>query len=127
VSDEVDLAQFRALVVVASRGSVSLRELAEAAQLHLSRASRLCDRLVIDGLINRVDDPANRRQLILTLTPKGERVVQTVMDRRRAGIDPILTRMSKQRRSELTAALQHFADAFGDPSDPDLWSMGWTT
>ena len=44
--------------------------------LHLTRASRLCDRLVAAGLLDRADDPANRRQLTLTLTPDGERVVR---------------------------------------------------
>jgi DNA-binding MarR family transcriptional regulator len=61
VEDVADLTQVRALVVVASRGSVTLGELATAANLHLTRAIRLCDRMVVKGLLNRVDDPANRR------------------------------------------------------------------
>jgi DNA-binding MarR family transcriptional regulator len=127
VEDVADVAQVRALVVISSRGSVSLGELATAANLHLSRASRLCDRMVAQGLIHRADDPANRRQLTLTLTPDGERVVRTVMAHRRAAITPILGRLPKQRRVELVAVLQEFAAAGGEPSDPDLWAMGWTT
>ena len=51
VEEEADLLQVRALVVIASRGPVSLGELAQAAGLHLTRASRLCDRMVQAGLI----------------------------------------------------------------------------
>jgi DNA-binding MarR family transcriptional regulator len=131
VEDVADLTQVRALVVVASRGSVTLGELATAANLHLTRASRLCDRMVVKGLLNRADDPANRRQLTLTLTEGGEQVVQRVMRRRREAIEPILARMSKQmskqRRAEVVAVLQDFAAAGGEPSDSDLWAMGWTT
>ncbi|MDQ2846305.1 MAG: MarR family transcriptional regulator [Actinomycetota bacterium] len=131
VGDVADLTQVRALVIVASRGSVSLGELATAANIHLTRASRLCDRLVAKGLINRADDPADRRQLILTLTPTGGRVVDTVMKRRRQVIEPMLARMRRQmtghRRAELVSLLQDFAAAGGEPSDPDLWAMGWTT
>ncbi len=127
VEDVADVMQVRALVTVASRGSVSLGGLAEGAGLHLSRASRLCDRLVANGLINRADDPANRRQLTLTLTPSGERAVRKVMQRRRDAIDPILAQLPKQRRAELVSALQAFAAAGGEPSDSDLWAMGWTT
>jgi DNA-binding MarR family transcriptional regulator len=87
VEDVVDLIQFRALVVVASRGSVSLGELAEATQIHLSRASRMCDRMVGMGLRNRADDPANRRQLIVTLTPEGRRIGEEVIGRRRAAVN----------------------------------------
>jgi DNA-binding MarR family transcriptional regulator len=127
VEDVADMSQVRALVVIASRGSVSLGELATAADLHPSRASRLCDRLVAEGLINRADDPANRRQLTLTLTPSGEEVVRTVMQHRRDAIKPILARLTKQRRAELLSVLKEFASAGGEPSDLELWSMGWTT
>ena len=131
VEDVVDLIEFRALVVVASRGSVSLSELSDAARFHLTRASRLCDRLVAKGLIDRADDPANRRQLVLTLTPEGQRVVHEVMRRRRAVLEPILdrltARMTRQRRGEVVSLLREFAAAGGEPSEPDLWAMGWTT
>ncbi len=131
VEDVADLTQVRALVVIASRRSLSLSELAEATRLHLTRASRLCDRLVVKGLVNRADDPSNRRQLTLTLTSAGQEVVDEVMHRRREAIAPILDRMSeqmtKQRRVELTSVLKDFAAAGGEPSDPDLWAMGWTT
>ena len=119
------------MVVIASRGSVSLSELSEAMNIHLTRASRLCDRLVVNGLINRADDPANRRQLTLTLTPDGERVVQEVMRRRREAIKSLMDRLSKhmtkQRRADVALLLREFAAAGGEPSDPDLWAMGWTT
>lgn len=122
-----DVSQVRALVVISSRGSVSLGELAAAANLHPSKASRLCDRMVAEGLIHRADDPGNRRQLILTLTPGGEQVVRTVMQHRRAAIAPILAQLTKPRRAELVSVLQEFAAAGGEPSEPDMWAMGWTT
>jgi DNA-binding MarR family transcriptional regulator len=122
-----DLAEVRALVIIYSRGSVSLSELAAAANLHLTRASRLCDRLVTQGLILRTEDPTNRRQLMLTVTDEGERVVRTVMEHRRTAIKNILARLPKQRRSELVSVLQEFAAAGGEPSDLDLWALGWTT
>ena len=131
VEDVANVTQVRALVVVASHGSVSLGELAEAANIHLTRASRLCDRLVLKGLINRADDPANRRQLNLTLTPSGKRVVRAGDGQSRKAIEPILARMTRQmsaeRRSEFVAMLQDFAAAAGEPAESDLWAMGWTT
>ena len=83
--------------------------------------------MVAQGLVDRADDPANRRQLILTLTPKGQRVVHDVMAHRRAAITPILTRLPSQRRADLVAVLREFAAAGGEPSGPDLWALGWTT
>jgi DNA-binding MarR family transcriptional regulator len=127
VENVADVAQVRALVVISSRGSVSLGELATAANLHLTRASRLCDRMVDQNLIERAEDPANRRQVMLTLTTEGQRVVHDVMAHRRAAIVPILARLPAHRRADLVAVLQEFAAAGGEPTEPDLWAMGWTT
>jgi DNA-binding MarR family transcriptional regulator len=127
VEEIVDLTQLRVLVIVASRGSASLGVVAEAARLHPSTASRLCDRMVTMGLIDRADDPADRRQLTLTLTARGHQVVQQVMNQRRAAIEPVLARLPKARRAELVSALRDFAAAGDEPSDPHLWAMGWAT
>ncbi len=127
VDDTVDMPQFRALVVVASRGLVTLGELADAAGMSMSTASRLCDRLVGLGLLSRTDDPANRRQLQLTLTDAGHSVVTRAMDERRAALRPILTRLPKQSRAQLVELLTEFADAGGEPAARDLWSLGWPT
>lgn len=127
VEDDVDLTQLRALVAVASRRSVSLGELADATRMHLSTASRLCDRLVNAGLMDRTDDPSNRRQLVLTLTDAGRRLVQSVMRRRRAVLAPMLGRMQPERRALLVELLHEFAAADGEPTETDLWFMGWAT
>jgi DNA-binding MarR family transcriptional regulator len=127
LDDAVDLPQLRALVIVASRGSVTLGELADAAGMNLSTASRLCDRLVGMGLLNRADDPSNRRQLQLTLTAAGRAVVTRAMDTRRAALQPILTRLPEQRREQLVSVLAEFADAGGEAPERDLWSLGWPT
>lgn len=127
ITDTVDLIQFRVLVVIASRGSVSLQELAEGARLHISTASRICDRMVRMGLLNRAADPSDRRHLELTVTATGRRMVNTVMSRRRAAIRPVLDRMATERRAELVSVLTDFGAAGGEVSAPDLWAMGWTT
>jgi DNA-binding MarR family transcriptional regulator len=127
VGTAVDATQLRALVVVASNEGMSLGNLAAAAGLSLSTASRLCDRLVAGGLVNRADDPANRRQLALTLTDAGSRVVRQVTDNRRQALEPILRKLPRQRRAALVAALKEFTAASGEAAEQDLWSLGWAT
>jgi DNA-binding MarR family transcriptional regulator len=127
VEDVADLIQVRILVVLASRGPLSLSVLADAAGLHITRASRVCERLVAAGLIDRVDDPDDRRQLILTPTAAGAQIVRTVLRRRRAAVEPALRRMSPQRRAELVSVLQEFAAAGEKGAESDLWALGWAT
>jgi DNA-binding MarR family transcriptional regulator len=127
VEDQVDLVQFRVLVVVASRGPCSLGEVADAVGLHLSTASRTVDRMTAMGLLHRTARPADRRNLELTLSREGESLVGQVLRRRRAAMERVLSGLSERRARRLAAALRDFAAAAGEPSDRALWAMGWTT
>jgi DNA-binding MarR family transcriptional regulator len=127
VADIADPTQVRVLVIAASRAPISLGELADAASLTPSTASRLCERMVTRGLLDRSDDPTNRRALNLTLTKDGRIVVERMIAHRRAAIDAILTRLPRRRRLALAELLSEFNTAGGQPVEHDLWSMGWTT
>ena len=71
VEDSLTVVQFRALVIVASRGPIHLSALADAMRVHPSNATRTCDRLVADGLLDRRENPHDRRHLALTLNRTG--------------------------------------------------------
>ncbi len=115
--------QWRLLVVVASRGTSASNEVAAALGVHASTATRLCDRLVAQGLLSRQDDPADRRYLALTLTSKGRKLVENVLAARRADIERILDRLSPVGRSQLIAGLREFTEA-ADGVDADLlWDL----
>jgi DNA-binding MarR family transcriptional regulator len=127
VEDTVTLIQVRALVIIASRGPMHLAALADDMGVHPSNATRTCDRLVAAGLLDRRDNPADRRHLLLTLTAAGRELVDSVMRRRRAAIGQILKTMPPEHRAQLATVLSRFAAAGGEPDDTDLWSVGWTT
>jgi DNA-binding MarR family transcriptional regulator len=120
-----DVIEIRVLVVVSRRGAASLREVADELDLHMSTASRLCDRMVAAGLLERRDDPNDRRQLSLRLAPRGRRVVNRMGTRRREAVVKILGRMSPAERSDVCEALNLFAQAAGEIADRDLWAVGW--
>jgi DNA-binding MarR family transcriptional regulator len=127
VEDDVTLPQLRLLVMVASRGPLNLAAVAAGLGVHPSNATRACDRLVTAGLLDRRDNPADRRHLLLELTPSGRALVARVMDQRRAAIAEILGRMPRSRRRELVGVLRSFAAAAGELPDREVWALGWTT
>src|SRR3954462_1388139 len=127
VLDEVDVMQFRILVVAASQGPCSLGGVAGAGGRHVSTASRACDRLTAMGLLNRSASANDRRNLELTLTPDGEALVGSVLRHRRDALRPVLEKLGPRRNKRLTTALRDFAGAAGEPSDRALWAMGWAT
>jgi DNA-binding MarR family transcriptional regulator len=127
VDDVVTPPQLRVLVMIASRGPLNLGAVARGLGVHPSNATRTCDRLVAAGLLDRRDDPADRRNLQLQLTEEGRRLVDGVMDRRRRAIADVLERMPALQRTALVPVLNTFAEAAGEVDDQFLWELGWTT
>jgi MarR family len=61
--------------------------------VHPSNATRICDKLVEEGLLHRSDNLANRRQLVLQLTESGRHLIDTMTEDRRTAIANILAKM----------------------------------
>jgi len=128
VEDDVTLLQYRALVLLVSRGEQKVSELANALGIHPSTATRLCDRLVGKGLVDRVGSNASRREISLTVTPGGRAVVRAVSVRRRKEVAQIVARMSQEERRQLRVAFGALAVAAGEVALPDdAWKLGWTS
>jgi DNA-binding MarR family transcriptional regulator len=118
--DIVTLPQLRTLVLVATRPDINARDIAAALDIHPSNATRLLDRLVQARLLERREADDDRRHLALSLTPKGSRLVDSVMSHRRAAYLRILRSMSPLERRRLSRALEAFANASGEPRDHKL-------
>ena len=81
--DAVTLPPLRTLVLVATRPDVDASAVAASLDIHLSNASRLCDRLMQTGLPARQQSTVDRRNLVLSLTPAGSGLLSSVMEHRR--------------------------------------------
>ncbi len=124
VADEVTLAQFRALVVLQSRGPQRLGALAGELQVVPSTATRMCDRLVEKGLISRAARAGNRREVQLEITAAGSAIVGEVSRRRRAEIRRIVDRMDPSLHTALVEAMDEFGRAAGEVPEQQ-WFLGW--
>jgi DNA-binding MarR family transcriptional regulator len=124
--EEVTLPQYRALVVLASRGPQRVIDLAGFLDVTGSTATRMCDRLARKGLIRRQRLSSDRRSVRVSISAPGRELVSSVTHRRRAEVQAIVDRMSSQQSEQLVATLQMFADAAGEVPEQD-WSLGWGT
>jgi DNA-binding MarR family transcriptional regulator len=124
VAEDVTLAQYRALVVLASRGSQRLADLALALAVEPSTATRMCDRLVRKGLVARRRSSGDRRTVRVSLTVAGAALIAEVTRGRRAEVARIMRRLPKAQRPVVLGALRAFADAAGEVPEQD-WSLGW--
>ena len=104
-------AQLRVLTIIASNRHTNMSRLAEALDVVPSSASRLCDRLEAAGLLRRVPDPRDRREVRLMLTPSARRLLDQIRERRRVALAQVLDRMPPAGRDDLLRSLESFAEA----------------
>jgi DNA-binding MarR family transcriptional regulator len=116
-AEETTIAQYRALVVLASRGPQRIVDLAAALEVAPSTAGRMCDRLVRKGLIRRHRARADRRAVLVSLTAAGRQVVDQATVRRRELIAGILVNLPAARQAAVAEALGAFAAAAGEIPD----------
>jgi DNA-binding MarR family transcriptional regulator len=116
-AEETTIAQYRTLVVLASRGPRRMADLAAALDVAPSTAGRMCDRLVRKGLIRRHRARADRRSVVVSVTAAGRLVVDQATARRRALIADILAELPADTQRAIAAALRAFADAAGEVPD----------
>ncbi len=122
VDHDVTLPQYRALVVLASRGPQRPSTLAEALGVHPSTITRLCDRLVTKKLVRRGESPVSRREVSIELAPKGRRLVDAVTERRRAEIAQIVAQVPNDERAATVHALNALGEAAREPADAAWFS-----
>jgi DNA-binding MarR family transcriptional regulator len=119
-AEDTTIAQYRALVVLASRGPQRMVDLAAALAVTPSTAGRMCDRLVRKGLIRRQRARADRRAVRVSITAAGLQVVNQATARRRELIADILGKLPARQQPAIADALQAFARAAGEIPD-SLW------
>jgi DNA-binding MarR family transcriptional regulator len=121
---EVTLPQYRALVVLASRGPQRVVDISVELGVTPSTATRMCDRLVRKGLTRRYRIPSDRREVRLTLTPAGRTLVREVTERRREELVRIVDAMPAASHQPVIGALQGLSDAVGELPEREWW-LGW--
>ena len=111
---DLTLPQYRALVVLSTRGGLNVTVLADEVGVHQTTASRLVARLVRDGLVERQTNAQNRREVRLDLTAAGRDLLDRVRSRREHDLATILGRMRREDRTAAIAALRAFTEAAGE-------------
>lgn len=125
VDDSVTVPQLRVLVMVDTRGPLNLAAVAAGLAVNPSNASRICERLIKAGLLDRQESAEDRRNIVLSLTEAGRRLVNKVTRHRRTAITRVLRDMDPQDRELLKTALDKFANATGEPGPGDAVTTIW--
>lgn len=118
---EITIPQLKALFAVASCSAVDVTTvgaLAERLDIGLSAASHLVERLVQNGLVERSDDPQNRRRTLIELTPRGRELMSRLLEGDRSRMRVWLSCLDTPRLEGLCEGLRALSTVAEDSLDP---------
>jgi DNA-binding MarR family transcriptional regulator len=105
--------QLNALLVIERDEGINLRGLAGRLRVILSSASRLCDRLIAAGMVERVTGRVDRREIALFLTPSSRHLLAELKASRQQVVARALAGMTAEGRAALLTGLAEFAAVAG--------------
>jgi DNA-binding MarR family transcriptional regulator len=110
-TDRFDLTrqEWRVLAAVAANRQMAAKEIAEYSTLDKMSVSRAVAALEAKTLIARAEDPSDRRNKLLTLTPAGRALYQKIVPLVRAREDYLLEALSPGEREVLDGVLDKLA------------------
>jgi DNA-binding MarR family transcriptional regulator len=117
MADRVSGSQLRALLVVEQYDGINLRGLAGQLGVILSSASRLCDRLVASGVVERVPGRTDRREIALHLTSAGRSLLDKIRADRRGRLAAVLAQMTPAARTALLDGLAAFGAVLAEQAE----------
>ena len=105
------IAQLKSIFFIGNRGSTSLGKLAEALDVTPTNTTGIVDRLLERKLITRKASPDDRRVLLLKLTPRGEKLVNELRQKRRERMTEIFARLTDEQAEAVAQALKFMVKA----------------
>jgi DNA-binding MarR family transcriptional regulator len=99
-----------ALLTIALYGPMTITQLAGRHHVTLKTASLIAVELEQAGLIQRREDPADRRRTIVTIPKSKERAINEGLNNRAAHLDRALNRLTPQQREGLITGLETLSE-----------------
>jgi DNA-binding MarR family transcriptional regulator len=103
--------QFKVVMILSLQGSVSGQELAQKLGVGLGTVTGIVDRLVARDLVDRREDPADRRIRRIGLTDHGRKFTDEIADAGLARFRMVLERLDTETLHDFEQTMRKFTDA----------------
>ena len=110
-STGLSMPQFSVLMQLHHRGNCAIGDISERFDITNAAASQLVDKLVQSGLLQREEDPHDRRAKLLNLTDKGRDLIQQSIEERYRWVDGLAEQLTPEERDKVSEALNIMTQA----------------
>ena len=109
----IEPGQFDTLEQIVFHGTMRMGDLADAMHIDPSTATRAVQRLIKDGLAERVDHEGDGRVVVVGPTDLGRRVFESVVERRKQMVVRVMEQFDPEEWGVLADILERFNQALG--------------
>jgi DNA-binding MarR family transcriptional regulator len=101
----LSMPQFSILMRLNYRGGCGISNISEHMDISTAAASQLVDKLVQASLLERTEDPHDRRAKQVTLSPKGRQFIAQGIEERYRWVDEMAPKLSLEEQAQIADAL----------------------
>lgn len=119
--NNISFSQMNTLMHIHRKGTGSVSGVSKHLDISKAASSQLIERLVQSGLIKRSEDPDDRRNKLIELTPKGQTMVNNAINARQNWIHELDSMMTPQEKETILSAVEIMIaknNLLPDPYDP---------
>ena len=110
-SSGLSFSQINILMRLVHSGDTNVSEVGEQLGVTNAAASQAVDRLVGWGLIERTEDPVDRRTRRLALTPKGKTIIDEGIEARSKWVQGVTDALNPEQQQMIVSALTLLTEA----------------
>jgi DNA-binding MarR family transcriptional regulator len=110
----ISMPQLGILMQISFHSSCGISDISNRFDITNAAASQLVDKLVQSGLVQREEDPQDRRAKLLNITEKGKKLIQQGMEMRYRWVEDVAQKLSVQEREQVNDALNIMSRAVQD-------------
>jgi DNA-binding MarR family transcriptional regulator len=110
-STGLSMAQYGILMHMHYQQHCGISDISTRMEITNAAASQLVDKLVQSGLLERTEDPQDRRQKQLKLTEKGQELIDTGIQARSRWVDEVIMVLTPEQVEAVTAGFSILTEA----------------
>lgn len=107
----LSMPQFGILMQLHYRGNCGVSDIGDHFDITNAAASQLVDKLVQSRLIQREEDPQDRRAKLLNLTDKGRKLIQQGIEERYRWVNQLAEKLTAEESTKVAEALTILTEA----------------
>jgi DNA-binding MarR family transcriptional regulator len=111
-----EVSDWRVLSTLSDGKAVSIGHLAQVSVTKQPTVTRLLDRMEAQGYVKRIPHESDRRITLVRITPRGQKLVSTLMEQAKAHEDQVLAPLGKEKAEELKATLRLLIELHRPPA-----------